>query len=71
MPQEIENIHKVLAELCGTARKMGLGVEKICVDPKYECPGYRVSLEFTTNPDVLREYIARTAPPQEVYNDGR
>jgi hypothetical protein len=63
MPCEIENINKALSELCGLAGRMGLGVEKICVDSKGECPGYRVSLEFTADHYLLREYIARTASP--------
>jgi hypothetical protein len=63
MPQEIENINKALSELCGRAGQMGLDIEKICVDAKGEYPGYCVSLEFTTEPGVLREYIARTVPP--------
>jgi hypothetical protein len=57
MPQEIENINKALSELCGLAGRMGLDIEKICVDSKGEHPGYGVSLEFTTDRDALRGYI--------------
>jgi hypothetical protein len=63
MPQEIENLNKALLELCRFAGKMGLNVEKIYMDSKGEFPGYYAALEFTTDPAVLREYIARTVPP--------
>jgi hypothetical protein len=59
MPQEIENVNKALSELCGLAGRMGLAVEKVCVDSKGEYPGFYVALEFTTDPDVLRGYIER------------
>jgi hypothetical protein len=63
MPQEIEYANKALSELCGLAKRMGLAIERVCVDSKGECPAYYVSLEFTTDVDVLREYIERTALP--------
>jgi hypothetical protein len=63
MPQGIENINRAVSELCGDAGRTGFSTGKICVDADSLYPCYRVSLELTVDPDVLREYIARSAPP--------
>jgi hypothetical protein len=45
------------SELCALAGKMGLDVEKICVDSNGVYPCHRVSIVFMADSDLLRGYI--------------